>query len=293
MVSNNNNRYICAVIDNYNSITFCQRDMIHVENLTFSYSKKKTVFNGLNLDIPTGGIAGILGPNGAGKTTLLKLLTGLMFPKAGTINVMGDTPGDRLPRFLEELYFVPDELMIPGISGKRFAELYNPFYPRFDSAQFDRLLTDFEVQPGDKLNKMSLGQKKKFMVAFALATNCRLLVFDEPTNGMDLDAKKYFKKAITSMTTEEQLVLISTHQVADINTVIDRVVILDEGNIMLNKTIWNISQEYAFVTTAAKPNGAIYAEEAPGGFRAVVPASGEQTEIDLELLFFARKNLKQ
>ena len=265
--------------------------MIHVENLTFSYSKKKTVFNGLNLDIPTGGIAGILGPNGAGKTTLLKLLTGLMFPKSGTINVMGDTPGDRLPRFLEELYYVPDEFMIPAIRGKRFAELYKPFYPRFDSAQFDRLLTDFEVETDEKLNKMSLGQKKKFMVAFALATNCRLLVFDEPTNGMDIPAKNVFRKVAAGSLHDDQLMLISTHQVADISRLIDRVLIIDRGQVLLNSTTWDISQRYAFVTTGSAA-GALYAEEAPGGFRAVVPANGEQTEIDLELLFNARKNLK-
>lgn len=265
--------------------------MIHVENLTFSYSKKKTVFNGLNLDIPTGGITGILGPNGAGKTTLLKLLTGLMFPKAGAISVMGDTPGDRLPRFLEELYYVPDEFMIPAIRGNRFAELYKPFYPRFDSAQFDRLLTDFEVETDEKLNKMSLGQKKKFMVAFALATNCRLLVFDEPTNGMDIPAKNVFRKVAAGSLHDDQLMLISTHQVADISRLIDRVLIIDRGQVLLNSTTWDISQRYAFVTTGSA-DGALYAEEAPGGFRAVVPANGEQTEIDLELLFNARKNLK-
>ena len=265
--------------------------MIHVKDLNFSYSKKKTVFNGMNLDIDGGGIVGILGPNGAGKTTLLKLLTGLMFPKQGTIKVLGDTPGDRLPRFLEELYYVPDEFMIPAIKGSRFAELYKPFYPRFDSAQFDRLLTDFEVETDEKLNKMSLGQKKKFMVAFALATNCRLLVFDEPTNGMDIPAKNVFRKVAAGSLRDDQLMLISTHQVADISRLIDRVLIIDRGQVLLNSTTWDISQRYAFVTTGSAA-GALYAEEAPGGFRAVVPANEEQTEIDLELLFNARKNLK-
>ena len=265
--------------------------MIHVKDLNFSYSKKKTVFNGMNLDIDGGGIVGILGPNGAGKTTLLKLLTGLMFPKQGTIKVLGDTPGDRLPRFLEEIYYVPDEFMLPAMKGSRFAELYKPFYPRFDEARFDQLLEDFEVDATEKLNKMSLGQKKKFMVAFALATNCRLLVFDEPTNGMDITAKNNFRKIVAGSLRDDQLVLISTHQVADISRLIDRVVIVDRGEVLLNDTTWNISQRYAFVTPPT-PDGAIYAEEAPGGYRAIVPANGQQTDIDLELLFFARKNLK-
>ena len=265
--------------------------MIHVQDLNFSYSKKKTVFNGMNLDIDGGGIVGILGPNGAGKTTLLKLLTGLMFPKQGTMKVLGDTPGDRLPRFLEEIYYVPDEFMIPAMKGSRFAELYKPFYPRFDEDRFNNLLTDFEVDGSEKLNKMSLGQKKKFMVAFALSTNCRLLVFDEPTNGMDIPAKNVFRKVTASCLNDNQLMLISTHQVADISRLIDRVVIVDKGEILLNDTTWDICQKYAFVTTG-KPEGAFYAEEAPGGYRAVVPANGEQTEIDLELLFNARKNLK-
>ena len=265
--------------------------MIHIKDLNFSYSKKKSVFRNLNIDIDGGGITGILGPNGAGKTTLLKLLTGLMFPQSGTIKVLGDTPGDRLPRFLEELYYVPDEFMLPAMKGSRFAELYKPFYPRFDEVRFGQLLEDFEVDATEKLNKMSLGQKKKFMVAFALATNCRLLVFDEPTNGMDITAKNNFRKIVAGSLRDDQLVLISTHQVADISRLIDRVVIVDRGVVLLNDTTWNISQRYAFVTTPT-PDGAIYAEEAPGGYRAIVPANGQQTDIDLELLFFARKNLK-
>ena len=217
--------------------------MIHVENLTFSYSKKKTVFNGLNLDIPTGGIAGILGPNGAGKTTLLKLLTGLMFPKAGTISVMGDTPGDRLPRFLEELYYVPDEFMIPAIRGKRFAELYKPFYPRFDSAQFDRLLTDFEVETDEKLNKMSLGQKKKFMVAFALATNCRLLVFDEPTNGLDVITARVVTDFLKELRDRGKTVIVSTHIFSLVEKICDRAGIIIDGEMILCDSIANLTKE--------------------------------------------------
>ncbi len=264
--------------------------MIHIENLQFSYSKKKEVFKSLNLDIETGGITGILGANGVGKTTLLKLMTGQMFQQGGSINVLGEKPQDRLPRFLENVYYVPDEIFFPPMKGDRFVKLYSQFYPKFDKECFDRLAEEFEVSTSDKLNKMSLGQKKKFIISFALATKCQLLVFDEPTNGMDIPAKNVFRKVTASLLNDNQLMLISTHQVADIKNLIDRIVLIDKGEVKLNDTTWNISQKYAFVTTDTD-EGAIYAEEAPGGYRAVVQANGQQTEIDLELLFNARKNL--
>ena len=265
--------------------------MIKIDNLMFSYSKKKALFDNLNLEIDGGGIVGLLGLNGAGKTTLIKLLCGFMFPKSGTIDILGFTPSKRYADFYANIYYIPDELNLPSLSGLKFVELYKPFYKDFDQAKFDRLVQNFEIDVTAKLSRMSLGQKKKFIVSFALATNSRIMFFDEPTNGLVIPAKKYFKKAIVSETTEQQLILISTHQVADINNIIDRVVILDDGRVVLNKTLWDITQQYAFVTTDSPQGaGAIYAEEAAGGYRAVVPANGQQTEVDLELLFSALTN---
>ena len=172
------------------------------------------------------------------------------------------------------------------MSAQSFLNTYKPFYKDFDQDRFDRMMQNFNMDNNMKLRNMSLGQKKKFFLSLALSTNCKVILLDEPTNGLDIPAKKYFKKAITSETSENQLVLISTHQVADINNVIDRVVLLNNGQITLNKTLWDISQQYAFVTTD-KPDGAIYAEEAAGGYRAMVAANGVQTDIDLELLFTA------
>ncbi len=265
--------------------------MIHVVKMNFSYSKKKTLFENFDLDIENGGIVGLLGMNGVGKTTLLKLITGLIFPKSGTINVLGETPQERLPRFLQDVYFVPDELAMPMMKGEKFVRLYSPFYPKFDMALFKTLIEEFEVDDTQNIAKMSLGQKKKFIISFALATKSRLLVFEEPTNGMDIPSKNIFRKVTASVLNDDQLIIISTHQVADINKLIDRVIILDKGEVKLNDSTWDISQKYAFVTTDTE-EGALYAEQAPGGYRAVVPANGQQTEIDLELLFNARKNLK-
>ena len=264
--------------------------MIKIQHLTFQYKKQDALFTDLSFQQGTGSIVGLLGKNGAGKSTLLKLITGLLKPQTGELGIKGFKPFDRLPDFLSDIYMVSEEFSFPSISIAVYMKATAPLYPKFDYEKMSRILQEFELDPKKNLNGLSHGQRKKFLIAFALSTNCSLLVLDEPTNGLDIPSKSLFRKILVSSVSEEQLVLISTHQVKDIETVIDTIVVLDEGNIVYNESVFTISQQLQFKTVSSlsdieKP---IYQEKCLGGYRIIMEANQlEETEIDIELLFNA------
>src|SRR5690606_11437344 len=160
--------------------------MISIKHLSFRYGRKQQpLFHNLDCELQAGSIVGLLGKNGAGKTTLLKLMIGLLSPNSGQVQIMGHRPYERQPSLLQDIYFLPEEFYIPGISVQKYVNANSGFYPRFDKALLTRLINDFELPETKSLQKLSYGQKKKFLISFALSTKCRLLVLDEPTNGLD------------------------------------------------------------------------------------------------------------
>ncbi len=264
--------------------------MIHIKNLNFNYSKKQQpLFNELDCDLHAGSIVGLLGKNGAGKTTLLKLMIGLLFPSNGQVKVNGYVPENRQPSFLEDIFFVSEEFYIPGISIKHFVRANSGFYPRFDKELLDKLISDFELPETTSLQKLSYGQKKKFLISFALATKCRLLVLDEPTNGLDIPSKSIFRKVMAGSLDEDQLVIISTHQVKDVENLIDRILMLDKGKFIMQKDLFDISSKLNFSTTSAVDSEEVlYSEMIPGGYRVITPQlNGHSSSVDIELLFNA------
>ena len=264
--------------------------MIHIQNLTFRYKKQDALFTDLSFEQKNGSIVGLLGKNGAGKSTLLQLISGLLKPQEGKLFINGFKPFDRLPTFLADIYMVAEEFSFPSITIEVYIKATAPLYPKFDSEKMNHILQEFELDPKKNLNSLSHGQRKKFLIAFTLSTNCSLLILDEPTNGLDIPSKSLFRKILVSSVSEEQLVLISTHQVKDIETIIDTIVVLDQGKIVYNETVLNISQQWQFKTVSSlsgleKP---VYEEKCLGGHRVILPAnSDEETEIDIELLFNA------
>ena len=263
--------------------------MINIKNLSFYYKKKSPLFNDFSLTLENGRIVGLLGKNGAGKSTLLNLIAGLSQPKAGSMTVNGFRPFDRNPNFLADIYMVPEEFAFPSISISCYVKAFSPLYPQFDQKKLDGILTEFELQLSSNLNKLSHGQRKQFLIAFALSTNCKMLVLDEPTNGLDIPSKSLFRKVLVSSVTDEQLVIISTHQVKDIDTIIDKVVVIDEGTIIYQENTEDITQKLSFETTATLHNdeNVLYSEKCPLGYRIVKPATNTESAIDLELLFNA------
>lgn len=260
---------------------------VKIKDLVYGYPKQDPIYQNLSLQLEEGSITGLLGKNGAGKTTLLKLITGLMRPKQGKITVNGISPAKRLPKLLEEIYFVPEEFFFPAVSMNDYIKAHRIFYPKFDSEAMYKMLAEFELSPDKKLTKISHGQKKKFIISFALATRCGLLVLDEPTNGLDIPSKALFRKILAGSLSEDQLVVISTHQVKDVENLIDTLVMVDNGEIAFKATVEELTNNYQFVSGTQVSDQAIYSEPIPGGFKSIVPRKESYSELDIELLFNA------
>lgn len=262
--------------------------MIQLTNLNFAYSRQQALFSNLSVNLEAGSITGLLGKNGAGKTSLLKLLTGLLYPQSGEISVLNHNPKNREVSLLNDIFLVPEEFFFPPISIDDYLKAYAPFYPKFDYELLSSTLKEFELQPTSNLQRLSHGQKKKFLIAFALATRCRLLVLDEPTNGLDIPSKSLFRKILAGSFDEDQLVIISTHQVKDVENLIDKIIILDNGKVIFQQSIADISNKFSFISgTYNDVSNAIYSEAVPGGYRMVIPNDHAETEVDIELLFNA------
>lgn len=263
--------------------------MIEISNLTFGYSKKKLLFKNLNLKLQMGHIYGLLGKNGAGKSTLLKNLAGLVFPQEGLCSLKGYRAADRLPGFLQELFFIPEEIYLPGTSAIQFAQSTAHFYPKFDEAQYYRMLAEFDVPQNSILSKLSFGQQKKVMIAFGLATNTTLLIMDEPTNGLDIPSKAKFRRIIAGALTEERCIIISTHQIRDLDSLIDSLLIVQDQEIVLNRSLDEIAERIYFGSRAPLDKEMILYEEAHRiGLNTMSINTNEAfSKVDMELLFSA------
>jgi ABC-2 type transport system ATP-binding protein len=264
--------------------------MIQIENISFNYDQKKQLFGQLNLTLPPGNIYGLLGKNGAGKSTLLKIIAGLLFPEQGNVNVIGFRPKDRHPQFLSEIYLITEEFHLPSLTIKQYLNLYSPFYPRFNHILFEEYLGEFKLLMGQKLSALSYGQKKNFLLSFGLATDCKLLILDEPTNGLDIPSKSLFRKIVANAIHEDRSFIISTHQVRDMENLIDPIIILDEGKIIFYNDYEHISKKLAFTRETEIPDSksVVYSESYLGAYTVVRENTEmEETRMNLELLFNA------
>ncbi len=255
------------------------------EGLCFSY-RRQDLFQDLSLGLRPGNIYGLLGRNGAGKSSLLKILAGLLFPQAGKVLTLGFEAARRNPRMLAEVFYLPEEFLLPRLTPEAYLRVNAPFYPRFDREAMDRFMDEFGLDREKKLSAYSYGQKKKFLLSFGLASGCRFLLMDEPTNGLDIPSKSQFRRLVASALSEERIFLISTHQVKDMENLIDPVVILDSGRILFHRTLGEIQEGLTVRRTsgaadapadsradgAAAPGGEAPSGEAPGGEG--VPGSG-------------------
>ena len=243
----------------------------------------------LNLRLEPGHIYGLLGPNGAGKTTLMKLLAGLRFVNSGNCDVLGHLPLKRPVALLENLYYLPER--VPSLSGsvRSFIRLYSPFYPNFGHEQFKNCLTLFDLDEKEKLSGLSFGQTRKFPLSFAIATRCRLLLLDEPTNGLDIPGKSRFRKLMASSLTEDSIFVIASHQIKDVELLIDHYLFIDQGKIIFDHPCELISSKLTFFRSSAiTDQDCLYHEPYPGGVRVLAAREKEnESEMDVELLFNA------
>ena len=264
--------------------------MIDINKVSFGYPGHGNLYSNLEFSLPQGNIYGLLGRNGSGKSTLIYLIAGLLRPRKGNILFMGDDTKKREPKTLSNIFILPEEFTLPKNNFKKYVKRYAPFYPRFSEETLKTCLSEFDMPYDMPMGELSMGNKKKAYVCFALATNVSLLLLDEPTNGLDIPSKVQFRRAISKTMTEDKSVIISTHQVRDIDNLLDHIIIIDNGKLMLNASTEAITNRYAF---DERPMGepvddAIYVQRSVNGNKIIMDNNaGTDTPLDLEMLFTA------
>ncbi len=264
--------------------------MLQINNISFGYNKKRgNLFSDFSLNLEAGNVYGLLGKNGAGKSTLIYLMTGLLTPQSGEAMMDGVNVRERLPKTMSDLFLVPEEFDLPRLSIKQYVSINAPFYPNFSMEDMQRYLEIFEMSDYIDVNmhSMSMGQKKKVFMAFAFATNTRVLIMDEPTNGLDIPSKSQFRKLVTTGMSDDRMMLISTHQVRDISDILDHVVIIDNSKVLLNASFADVTNKLAFRPLRAGDEPLFVVQSPFGPLAAVRAESGEETVVDLEMLFNA------
>lgn len=261
--------------------------MIEIKDLAFSYGKTP-VLKSITTTLEEGRIYGLLGENGVGKTTLLTLLCGLKKVCSGSITTDGQNPFDRTPTLLQNQFYLPDEVLPIAMKAECFAKERGAFWPDYDHAKFLEIMKEFENDPAKKMNQMSAGQLKKTYISLALACGCKYIFMDEPTNGLDIPSKTQFRSAIMKYTTDDSTIVISTHQVRDLENIIDPIIILDRQDVLLNASVEEITSKLYFDYGTQLHPESLYSEQLPGGFIQVYPnTTGEDSKINVEALFNA------
>ena len=263
--------------------------MLQVKNLTYGYRKSaKKIFNDFSLALEPGRVYGLLGRNGAGKSTLIYLMTGLLTPESGDVEYEGVDVRERRPSTLSNMFIVPEEFELPAISLKKYVEINAPFYPNFSYDDLRSYLDVFEMNDENvNLKSLSMGQKKKVFMSFAFATNTRLLLMDEPTNGLDIPSKSQFRKIIARCMNDDRTIVLSTHQVRDVDSILDHVLIIDNSRTLLNASIGEIGSRLTF-EVSNNVDGALYWQPTINGNIVVRPNDGtKETMVDIEILFNA------
>lgn len=267
--------------------------MIRIEKLGFSYGQVPVLKN-ITMNLEPGKIYGLLGENGVGKTTLLTLLAGLKKPLQGSINIDGSAPYSRAPQVLENQFYLADEMLPVPMKAAEYARITGEFWPNYKQDTFEEIMELFENTSDKKMNEMSTGQLKKTYISLALALGCKYLFLDEPTNGLDIPSKAQFRSALMKYTGEDSTIVISTHQVRDLENIIDPIIILDRQDVLLNASLEEISRKLYFDYGTQLHQESLYSEQLPGGFIQVYPnAEGADSKVNIEALFNAVHHNKE
>lgn len=259
--------------------------MVNLKDVSFSYGKHKVLGN-VSMKLEKGKIYGLLGENGVGKSTLLKILSGLLKPEGGECTVFGEVPYSRNPSFLQDVYYLPEDFMGENVVVEKYALQVGEFYPNFSPDKFSRILGEFGVDGKAKFNKLSLGQQKKAIISLALSLGTGVLLMDEPSNGLDIPSKALLRRLIAENASDEQLIIISTHQVKDLENLIDPIIIMDRESVLMNASIEEITRRLTFGIEPQEDRDALYCQRDLRGYVTVRRNEyGIETPVDIEALF--------
>jgi len=262
--------------------------MVTLTNLTFSYKKNSNILEKITANLKPGHVYGLLGLNGTGKTTFLKLIAGLQFPTQGTVLVNEEIPKERKVSLLSNLYFITDEVELPKWKIDTFVSIYGSLYPKFDNKKFYELLQEMHVDKTANLGNLSYGQQKKVNIAFGLATDVSLILMDEPTNGLDIPSKSQFRKLLSKYTTDDKIIIISTHQTRDLDQLIDHLLVIHDRNLIVNESIFDLMKKISFESNTEHIDKALYSERTLNGTQSIHPNTFQiDDHFDIELFFNA------
>ncbi len=216
-------------------------ELLRCENLTKTYSNL-TALNSINLSIESGKIVGLLGPNGSGKTTLIKLINGLLTPTEGKVLINGKAPG--VETKVEVAYLPDNSYLNTWMTVKQIVDYFVDFYADFREDLAYTMLQRLGISPTTKLKTLSKGNKEKVCLILVMSRNAKLYVLDEPIAGVDPAARDYVISTIINNYNKDATVLISTHLISDIEQILDEAIFIQNGDILLHKSIDDIREEH-------------------------------------------------
>ncbi|WP_350285122.1 ATP-binding cassette domain-containing protein [uncultured Croceitalea sp.] len=261
--------------------------MISINSLYYHYPKSGMVLSNISTHFEQGNIYGLFGKNGEGKSTLLKIISGLLRAKSGEFSVNNENWTHRNAPTLEQLFLVPEDFELPKVTIATYEKITGPFYPNFSRKQFYDLIAEFKLSPKHHIARLSFGQKKKVLIAFGIAVNTSILLMDEPTNGLDIPSKSQFRKIMATIADENKCIIISTHQVRDLHSLINHVLVLDETKVVFDASLVKVSELFWFGKPKSTEDSALFTETGFGGKSVMARGDKDETEVDLELLFSA------
>lgn len=200
----------------------------------------KTALDGINLELPRGEIVGLLGPNGSGKTTLIKLATGLLAPTEGEILINGKAPSPETKKIVS---YLPDRNFLSDwMTAAQVVDFYTDMYEDFSKSKALGMIMDLGINIKDRIKSMSKGTKEKVQLILVMCREADLYLLDEPIGGVDPATRDYILNTIITNYSENATVLISTHLISDIEQVLDEVVFINQGQIVMNKSVDDIRE---------------------------------------------------
>lgn len=259
---------------------------IKLEKTCFRYPRQlSNALNDISATISPGTHL-LLGENGAGKTTFLHLIAGLLFPSSGECRIDGARTRYRLPSITTHVCFLGEQPYFPAKSINEMAKIHASFYPSFSHNRLYANLDKFSMTGCEPLNEMSLGSRKKAMLAYTLSLGTEITLLDEPANGLDIESKQILQQMIIENSDDLRTLIISTHTYSDFQELFDSIIVLHKGRLQISASIESILNKVSFSVSEIQHPDAIYTETRFGGFISIIPNDKESTESDIDFGLF-------